>query len=142
MFEKWITTHENSSEWRKAKLYRKLAFTCISESYFTFRNAFYKATIGNRSSPLLCEVFMENLEDELEEAGTLPRFWIRNVDDVLAIIKREEAGTILEKLNQAQRNIDFTMEIEKEGEIPFSDLKIIRERRDFEFNIYRKRNQT
>lgn len=35
LIEEWITTHENSTEWRKkAKLYRKLSFRCTNESYF------------------------------------------------------------------------------------------------------------
>lgn len=98
--------------------------------------------MGKPLSPLLCEVFMENLENELEEAGALPKFWVRYLDDVLAIIKRQKVGTIFEKLNRAHWNIDFIMEIEKEVEIPFLYLKIIREKGDFEFDIYRKLTQT
>lgn len=56
-----------------------------------------------------------------------PEILDRYVDYVLAIIKTEQTGTILEKLNRTHRNIEFTMKIEKEGEIP--DLKIIRKRR-------------
>lgn len=43
--------------------------------------------MGNPLSPLLCEAFMDNVENELEEAGLLPRFVIRFVGDALAITK-------------------------------------------------------
>lgn len=46
---------------------------------------------------LLCEIFMENLENELEETDTFRIFWINYVDDELAIITREETGAILVK---------------------------------------------
>lgn len=115
----------------------------MSESYFTFRNKFYKPTsgaaMGNHLSSLLCDVFMENLKNELEGLWySLDQ--IRYVDDVLAIIKRRETWMILKKLNQS--TIEFTMEIKKEGKIPFLKLKIIWKRGDFEVDIYTKPTQT
>lgn len=57
---------------------------------------------------------MENLENELKEIGTLLRFGIRYMDDVLAIIKRVKTGTIFEKLNLTHRTIVLIMKIEKD----------------------------
>lgn len=57
-----------------AKLYRKLAFTSISEYNFIIRNRFYKttsgATMGNPFSPLPSRV--KNLENKLAKSNTFP----------------------------------------------------------------------
>lgn len=77
---------------------------------------------------------MENLKNELRKAGILPRFGIRYGDvPAIAIIKREETDDARKtQLGTQKRN-----KIEKEGAISFPDVKIIRGRGHFEFDIYR-----
>lgn len=62
-------------------------------------------------------MFVENFKSELM-AAILLRFWIKYVADAQAIVKGQETGRILEKLNQAHQNIEFNMEIEKKRRYP------------------------
>ncbi|XP_062549916.1 telomerase reverse transcriptase-like [Armigeres subalbatus] len=103
-------------------MYLKLARLCMNENYFTFRGSFYKQTkgapMGNPLSPFLCELFMANLEDNLEEQGVLPEKWWRYVDDIFSIINRKDLPRILEAINNVHKDIKFTHEEEKEGSPP------------------------
>lgn len=114
----------------------------MDESYFTFRGKFYKQTggapMGNPLSPLLSDLFMSALESGLKATGRLPRFWVRYVDDVFAILDKDGLQDTLQTLNNVHRNITFTYEQEKDGQLPFLDLKVIRTDCSVEFEIYRK----
>jgi hypothetical protein len=66
------------------------------------------------------------------------------MDDVLAIVKQGSEEKILKNLNTNNifPSIKFTMEKEKDGFIPFLDLKIIRNTGEIKFDIYRKPTST
>jgi hypothetical protein len=111
------------------------------------RKDFYKQTsgaaIGNCASPLISDLFMNQFEEKLQKESWFPRIWKRYVDDVFAVIKKDKGEEILDKLNSFYPTIKFTMEIEKNNEIPFLDLKISRkEDGKIEFSIYRKPTDT
>ncbi|XP_037921399.1 uncharacterized protein LOC119658205 [Hermetia illucens] len=137
-FETWLNKHRTSTkEKRENRQYTKLASICMSENYFTFRSEYYKTTagtaMGNPLSPLLSEMFMAGLEELMEQRGITPTFWDRYVDEVLAIVDKSLLNGLLEKTNQLHKNIVFTME---------TDIKIIRNEEDFEFDIFRKPTTT
>lgn len=67
---------------------------------------------------------MTNLEEYQKKKGKLPRLWIRYVDDIFAIISQEELDTMLKELNKEHKNIQFTVEVEKDGCLPFLDIHI------------------
>ena len=50
--------------------------------------------------------------------------WFRFVDDVFAIIKRAATEHFLEHLNRQNNAIQFTIEREKNGELPFMDTTV------------------
>lgn len=55
-----------------------------------------------------------------------PRHWWRYVDDVFAIIDRDFLQSFTNHLNTVHHKIKFTVEEEKNGELPFLDLLVIR----------------
>ena len=55
-----------------------------------------------------------------------PRFWKRYVDDTCCIMKEDEAEPLLNHLNSVCPTIKFTMELERDGSLPFLDTKLIR----------------
>ena len=65
--------------------------------------------------------------------------WYRYVDDVLAIIPEDaDTADILRRLNNIHSRIQFTVENEEEGKLPFLDTLIRREGEAVKFSVYRK----
>ncbi|XP_053699027.1 uncharacterized protein LOC128745997 [Sabethes cyaneus] len=94
LLEDWLLKQHEDNAWRKkVGGYLKLTRLCMEENYFTFRDSYYKqlkgAPMGNPLSPFLCELFMANLENKLEQDQVLPTRWWRYVDDILASSKKE-----------------------------------------------------
>ena len=71
-----------------------------------------------------------------------PKLWLRFVDDVLAIIKKNLAKAILDHLNRQDPNIVFTMELEENGRLPYLDSMIHRSDRKLTTTVYRKPTPT
>ena len=64
--------------------------------------------------------------------------WLRFVDDALAIVKPTSLPSLLEHLNKQNAAITFTMEVEKDGKLPFLDGEIERENARLKLSVYRK----
>ena len=76
--------------------------------------------MGSPLGPLLANVFMCSIEENLEQHGQLPRYYRRYVDDTLTVMPdRITVGQFLDTLNSAHPSVKFTMEIEREGSLPF-----------------------
>lgn len=130
----------------KKTIYCDVAKLCMEQSYFQFRGDIFKVThgtnMGNPLSPLISELFMSAFEMSLKELKLLPRVWYRYVDDVFAIVKRDEVDSILENLNKQFDSIKFTCEKEQDNILPFLDLEIQRKGQIIEFAIYHKPTST
>lgn len=99
--------------------------------------------MGSKLSPLLADVFMSDLEVELQKEKLFPRVWWRYVDDIFAIVKERYLPQIIDLLNSRHRSIKFTVEREIDGKLPFLDLSITRKDDDtLKFGIYRKPTST
>ena len=84
----------------------------------------YKKTdgvaMGSPLGPLLANVFMCHIEDQLEQEGMIPSFYRRYVNDTLVTMPNTESGTVfLQVLNNMHPSLSFTMELEHDGSIPF-----------------------
>ncbi|KAJ8982287.1 hypothetical protein NQ317_008016 [Molorchus minor] len=76
-----------------------------------------------------------------EEFEYFPRIWIRYVDDIFAIFdtKVESVDSFISKLNSRFTSVNFTYEIENNGQLPFLDVLVIKNNQNnLEFDIYRK----
>lgn len=103
----------------KKQLYVRVARLCMKHSFFEFREKTYiveKGTnMGNPLSPLISELFMSHFEMNLHESGLLLRIWLQYVDDVTAIVKRNDIENVLSVLNsrydsELQKQFDGTIE--------------------------------
>lgn len=130
----------------RVKQYMKLTRLCMEENFFIFREKFYKQTkgapMGNPLSPFISEVFMAKLERDLCFKGQMPRFWKRYVDDIFAIIKKKDRETIMDIINGLHNNIQFTVETEERGQLPFLDILVKRGQENWDLQIYRKPTDT
>ncbi|XP_037924319.1 uncharacterized protein LOC119660012 [Hermetia illucens] len=145
--EVWLNKLNNTIDWRaKVRSYTKLASLWMGENYFTFRGKFYKTTagvsVGNPMSPLVTEMFMAYVESIIEEKGIMPRIWFRYVDDIFAIVEKDKIDSTLTEINRIQRKIQFTIEKQEHGSLPFLDLRITNNSGKLEFEIYRKPTAT
>ena len=66
-------------------------------------------------------------------------FWVRYVDDIFAVIKRNiDIDGLLTSLNALVPSITFTVEKEENKSLSFLDVTIIRHENGFKFKVYRK----
>ena len=86
---------------------------------------------------------MCNIEKQLETENKMPAFYKRYVDDTLSAMPDfETASEFLTTLNNSHPSIDFTMELEENGRLPFLGLDIIRNGCQLDTKVYRKPTDT
>nr|XP_060615776.1 uncharacterized protein LOC132765511 [Anolis sagrei ordinatus] len=123
---------------------------CLTTSYFQWDNEFYKqkdgVAMGSPLSPVIANFYMEHFEKQaLETATKKPTIWFRYVDDTFTIWSHgeEELNRFLDHLNSIHPKIQFTMEKENEGRLPFPDVLVIRKPdQQLGHTVYRKPTHT
>ena len=99
--------------------------------------------MGSPLSPLLANVFMRHLEEELSDNDLIPSFYKRYVDDTLAIMPGVDAAkNFLDVLNGLHPSIHFTMELSNNDSIPFIGTLITKNGNKVETQVYRKPTNT
>ncbi|XP_076049339.1 uncharacterized protein LOC143030017 [Oratosquilla oratoria] len=99
--------------------------------------------MGSPISVILAEITMQRFEDEIFfPAPTSLKLWTRYVDDVFAILKERDMDAFLEQLNGMHEAIQFEMEKEAEGELPFLDVMVKRVGDILITSVYRKVTHT
>jgi len=98
----------------------------LTSTYFRIDGQFYEQTdgvaMGSPLSPVIANFYMENFETKAIKQATLkPASWYRYVDDTFVIWPhgKGKLTDFLNHLNGIHNNIQFTMEIEDEGDLPF-----------------------
>ena len=97
---------------------------------FQFDGALYEQTdgvaMGSPLGPLLANVFMCSIEGSLKTQGKLPEFYRRYIDDSLVRMPDLAAATqFLDTLNHAHSAVSFTIEVEKNGMLPFLMVQLL-----------------
>ena len=86
---------------------------------------------------------MSSLEEKLELEGKLPDYYRRYVDDTLTIMPNITTVTdFLNTLNHAYPSVSFTMEIEKDGMLPFLGTQLLNRSPQIETKVYVKPTNT
>ncbi|XP_036340019.1 uncharacterized protein LOC118749331 [Rhagoletis pomonella] len=122
IMNKWDLTQQKTSIPKK-KIHEIIDFCLKDNNYFMFSNKLYAQTfgmpMGNPFSPTIADIIMDNLLDntitELKEKFNIDiKLITKYVDDIFAIIKRNDANIILDTLNKYHNKLKFTMEMEKD----------------------------
>ena len=122
---------------------KELLYLCTKNVHFSFDNNIYiqndGVAMGSPLGPILANIFMAELERSVIPglANKLDN-WRRYVDDTICNKKVDSIDYVLSKLNNFHRNIQFTVEVEKEGRISFLDVLMIRDKNNIETTIHRK----
>ena len=69
-----------------------------------------------------------------------PVFYKRYVDSAFVLFKRpEQVKSLVDYMNNKLKNINFSFESEKDGQMPFLGVNVFCEKSTFETNVYRKK---
>ena len=128
----------------------KMFKICLKQNYFEFAKKIYidenSLAMGNPLSPLAAEIFMDNLENEIQKDPIFNKFifWYRYVDDIFACFTGTERqlNNFHNRINKLHKNITFTLEKEIENSINFLDLTITKINNKCSFKIFHKPTHT
>ena len=117
------------------------------DQLFQFNGQLYEqidgVAMGSPLGPLLANVFMGSIEDTLEREGKMPSFYKRYVDDTLTIMPdTTSAATFLQVLNNCHSSVQFTMETESNGMLPFLGMQLLNRAPQIETKVYIKPTNT
>ena len=101
--------------------------------------------MGSPLAPILADLFMVKMEQKLNRFSTnRPKVWLRYVDDVFCVfeISMEKIQEFLERINRWHPNLRFTVEFEKNKQLPFLDVLVTREDDQHTTSLYRKSTHT
>ncbi|BHF58908.1 hypothetical protein SprV_0100186300 [Sparganum proliferum] len=132
----------NSFKWKHVM---ELLDYCL-RTYFTFNGQIYEqiqgTPMGSPISGYLTEAVMQELEARVFQSSK-PKFWMRCVDDTFVTLRRDAKDNFKTQLNSVFPQIQFTMEEEKDGVLPFLDVQVTRqEDGTLQTGVFRKATNT
>lgn len=112
-------------------MFRSIVKFLFESSYFVFNGKTYLqldgSAMGNPASPVLANLVIEYVfKHVINSLPFIAFFGLYYVDDSLFAIPKDKCSLILDKFNNFDRNIQFTMEVENDGKLPFLDILLIR----------------
>ena len=82
--------------------------------------------MGNNLSPILAIIYMNFIEEQIKEkCGDQIIIWRRYIDDIF-VVSLSPIDDILPLINDVDTNIQFTIELPVDNQLPFSDTKVAR----------------
>ena len=100
---------------------------CLSARQFQFRGKHYELrdalALGSPESSPVANIFMADLETEALESfpGTFRSKCFRHVYNTISIVKRSLVNKLLDHLSSRHKNMQFTIEVEKDIRLPIRD---------------------
>ncbi len=80
--------------------------------------------MGSPVSAVVMNLYMEFFEElALRSAPSKPQLWKRYVDYTCCIVKKGTVEGLLSHLNSVQPSIRFTVEVERDGGLPFLERR-------------------
>ncbi len=122
---------------------------CMTSTYFLVEHDVYEQTygapMGSPLSPVLADLYMEFFEKmAINSAQYKPTLWLRCVDDTFVLWPhgKEKLMEFHKHINSLRESIQFTIETEEGGKLPFLDVNISRQHQQLNTTVYRKPTHT
>ena len=97
-------------------------------------------------SPVIANLYMEDFENKaIQQAIDKPNYWYKCVHDTFVIWPHglDKLQEFLQHINGLHKKIHFTMDIERDGHLPFLDIDMYRKNDGSLGNtVYRKSTHT
>ena len=96
-------------------------------------------------SPVVANLYMEEFEKKALSNAPNPPYllWLRYVDDKFVVIHEYNIESFTRHINSIDPNIEFTIEPERDGSIPFLDTEtILNDDATISTKVYRKQTHT
>ncbi|XP_055527416.1 uncharacterized protein LOC129720029 [Wyeomyia smithii] len=109
-------------------LFLEMVVFCLKCSYFQFRDKYYlqqtDTAMGSPLSPILADMVMEDLIcNAARKLSFTPPVLKKYVDDLILALPKQETLNTLGIFNGFHPNLQFTMEEESNGALPYLDTK-------------------
>lgn len=102
-----------------------------NNGFFSFDNCIYRQLNGFPMGGFLSVngsgiVMNALIKSMLDKVKVYPKLIVKYVDDILMIVKEEEINLVLEAFNSYNKNLQFTVEHEQNGQIRFLETTLIK----------------
>ena len=120
---------------------------CLASTYFQYNGKHHKQLHGTvMGSPVfvvVAEIVMQHVEERALAAcrQTIP-LWLRYADDAFTTVHKDEIDDFHDHLNEQNTDIQFTKEIEENGNLPFLDCLVSHDNNELRKTVYRKPTHT
>jgi hypothetical protein len=118
---------------------------CVKNTYFQYGQKFYKQEQGmamvSPLSPELCNLVVEDRKNRaISSFATKPEVFVRYIDDIFFVWPQTECdiSEFHAHLNSEDNSIEYTVELEKDGKIPFLDILVSRAAGCIATEVYRR----
>ena len=122
----------------------RLLLLCLNETFICFMEQHYQQVQGTAMespvSVVVADMVMESVEQNaLETFLAKPQFRKMYLDDTLTAIRQEQLDEFHRHLNSIEQTINFTIQMERNSQIPFLDVLLHKEDHDsIQTSVYRK----
>ena len=115
----------------------------VKNQLFQLDGKLYQQVEGVAMGPLMANTFMCSIERNLVDNHHMPSFYRRYVDDTITIERNLAAARdFLDTLNNCHQSLNFTMESEIDGRLPFLGMEAIKNHEHIETKVYIKPTNT